>query len=470
MRPRIELRTTTSFSASAWCPSAATSRVGSSTTRYSPAKTRPRAVSSSSGPVEARKPTRPKFTPSTGTPVSRSPWSARSIVPSPPSTTRMSTERRSSAAGLTPCFSASSSPKRSSTPEAPATLRSRSSAGPIVCGFPWVTTAARRTALDDRGPDPLVEVGWELWMLTLDEVEEHLPVPFRAGQPRVYDPDGLASPRERRLGHLAHDAAPHHRIAHHALRRLAAGGLELRLDEHERLPARRGERERRRQRLADADERHVARDELRRERELLERPGVHALDHRHARVGAKPLVELAVADVERDHARRPPLQEDVGEPARRGADVEAVETGDIDPERVERVTQLLATARDELRRRGDGELSVLLDLHAGLRVPGHAAGEDERLRLSSRLRQAALDEEDVEALLHLLERRITREPAPSSSPSQLPQEPSTSRPARSSIATSSAGVYPRSECRSSEREPSGRTNVQVASCRPVSWS
>src|SRR5439155_8850142 len=64
---------------------------------------------------------------------------------------------------------------------------------------------------------------------------------------------------------------------------LAAGGLELRLDEHERLPAGRGERERRRQRLADADERHVARDELRGERKLLERPCVHALERSEER-------------------------------------------------------------------------------------------------------------------------------------------------------------------------------------------
>src|SRR5437763_15629380 len=262
MRPRIELSTTTSFSAVAPRPSASTSSVGSSITRYSPAKTRPRAVSSSSGPVEARNPTRPKFTPSTGTPVSRKPWSARSIVPSPPSTTTRSAERRSSLDGVTPCFSASSSPNTSSTPDAAETFRSRSSAGPMVCGLPWVTTAARRTALGDRGPDPLVEVGWELWMLTLDEVEEHLPVPLRTGQPGVYDPGGRASPRERRLGHFAHDAPPHLRIPYPALRRLSASGLHLRLDEHECLPAGRGERERRRQRLADADEGDVARDEL----------------------------------------------------------------------------------------------------------------------------------------------------------------------------------------------------------------
>ena len=52
---------------------------------------------------------------------------------------------------------------------------------------------------------------------------------------------------------IADDAAPRH---------LLAAGLELRLDEHERLPARLRERRARRQRDPDADERDVADDEI----------------------------------------------------------------------------------------------------------------------------------------------------------------------------------------------------------------
>ena len=70
----------------------------------------------------------------------------------------------------------------------------------------------------------------------------------------------------------------------------------------------------------------------------------------------------------------------------------------IDSERVEPVRELLPAARDVRRRLLDGELGVLVDLLARLVVAGHEAGEDERLRLRARLREAALDEHDVEAL------------------------------------------------------------------------
>ena len=51
-------------------------------------------------------------------------------------------------------------------------------------------------------------------------------------------------------------------------------------------------------------------------------PRVDALDHRDPRIVAQPVVELAVGDVERDHARCAALQQAVGEAAGRGADVE----------------------------------------------------------------------------------------------------------------------------------------------------
>ena len=47
----------------------------------------------------------------------------------------------------------------------------------------------------------------------------------------------------------------------------------------------------------------------------------------------------------------------------------------------------------------DHELDVLVQLLAGLRVPRHEPGEDERLGLRAALRQPTLDEQDVEALL-----------------------------------------------------------------------
>src|SRR5262249_45542507 len=108
----------------------------------------------------------------------------------------------------------------------------------------------------------------------------------------------------------------------------------------------------------------------------------------------------AVTDVERDHARRATLEEDVSEAAGRSAHVGAVEVGRIDAEPVESVCELLAAARDVRRRTVDRELCVLLHLLTRLVEAVDEAGENERLGLRPRLGEPALHEEDVEALLH----------------------------------------------------------------------
>ena len=177
--------------------------------------------------------------------------------------------------------------------------------------------------------------------------------PFGPGRPESTTPATSASHAEGRLGDSReHSSARLGSRDDAALADLAAPGLELRLDEHERLPAR--------ARRAGAPAAAPSRREMnetsqatssRRERQLGQLAGVHALEHGHARVVAQPRVQLAVADVERDHARGAALEQDVGEPARRGADVEAVEPGRVDAERVERVRELLAAARDVPRRR-----------------------------------------------------------------------------------------------------------------------
>ena len=111
-------------------------------------------------------------------------------------------------------------------------------------------------------------------------------------------------------------------------------------------------------------------------------------------------MQLAVADVERDHARGAALEEHVGEAARRRADVEAVEPRGVDA-RSHRARS--RASRRRARRTAavsvDHELDVFVHLLAGLRVPRHEAGEDERLGLRAALRQPTLDEQDVEALL-----------------------------------------------------------------------
>ena len=236
-------------------------------------------------------------------------------------------------------------------------------------------------------------------MRSVDEVEDELAVSLRSGKAGVYDPARLAPFGDQRHGDLVDHAGLHGRVANDTLRRLGPPGLELRLDQHERLPTRRGEPQGGRQREADGDERDVARHELGRERQLGERAGIHTLEHGHPCVAPHAIVELAVADVEGDHTRCASLEQNVGEPAGRRADVEAVEPVDVDAEQVECVCELVPGARDVRRRRNHLELDVRRDLLARLGVSGDETCEHERLGLRARLGEPALDEHHVKPLL-----------------------------------------------------------------------
>jgi hypothetical protein len=119
---------------------------------------------------------------------------------------------------------------------------------------------------------------------------------------------------------------------------------------------------------------------------------------------AEARMELAVADVEGDHARGAGLKETIREAARRGPDVEAVLAAHIELEGGESVSELLPAARDEARPRLDLERGRLVELLACLRVSPDAAREHERLRLRTGLGQAALDEQHVQPLLRHSER------------------------------------------------------------------
>src|SRR5215210_180784 len=140
--------------------------------------------------------------------------------------------------------------------------RTRSTASPSRSARPCGTIVARRTGSANCCGDPAVDVVGKARLLTLNQVKDELPVALRPGQARVYDPDELPSPGERSGDDLANDPPLHGSVSHDTPRPLAATGLELRLDEDERLPARCGEPQDRRQRELDADERNVAGDDL----------------------------------------------------------------------------------------------------------------------------------------------------------------------------------------------------------------
>ena len=106
-----------------------------------------------------------------------------------------------------------------------------------------------------------------------------------------------------------------------------------------------------------------------------DRAGVRALDHGHPRVRAQAVVELAVGDVERRDVLRSALQQAVGEAAGGGADVQRVAAGDVDLQRVERVGELDAAARDVGRRAVDVELDLRVDELPGLLRPAPSRAE-----------------------------------------------------------------------------------------------
>ena len=188
-------------------------------------------------------------------------------------------------------------------------------------------------------------------MPSITEVEEALAVSLRAAKRGLGLAEDLAPGRGERA-YLDEHAPVHLGVAHDtALADVGPAGLELRLDEDERAPAGRRAGERRRQRLGEPDERDVAGDERRSERQVLRThaPDVRPLEHGHARVGAKLRMELTVPDVESADTGGACLQETVGEAARRGADVEAVLAGDVDAESLERAGELLPAPGDEAR-------------------------------------------------------------------------------------------------------------------------
>jgi hypothetical protein len=121
-----------------------------------------------------------------------------------------------------------------------------------------------------------------------------------------------------------------------------------------------------------------------------------------ARVVAKRPVDLPVTDVERDDARRAAFEQDVGEAAGGGADVERLASLDGNAEGVERVRELDAAAPDvRMVWRDQRDLGGRVDLRAGfgLRAPVDAdlSGKDQRARPLARRRQATFDDELVQA-------------------------------------------------------------------------
>ncbi len=188
---------------------------------------------------------------------------------------------------------------------------------------------------------------------------------------------------------------------------IPAAGFELRFHQRDDLAARRDQRRQDRENVAERDERHVdadARDRRAEIRQIARRgvPRVDVLDHRDPRVAADLPVQLAVADVERDHPRGAALQPDIGKTTGGGADIKGHDAGRLNAERLECERELHAAAADPgMIRADDADVRIDGDHGAGLggavTIDIDLAGHDQRARLFPRFDQPTLDEQGVES-------------------------------------------------------------------------
>lgn len=135
---------------------------------------------------------------------------------------------------------------------------------------------------------------------------------------------------------------------HAALAYAAAPDLELGLDQRHQNCTRRRERKRRWQHYLETDEARVANHEPNRLGHVLgcQITRVEAFEHDYAPVLTEPPVELTASNIDGVDTRRAALQQHVGEPARRSADVEANTVVRVEVELIESIRQLDTASRD----------------------------------------------------------------------------------------------------------------------------
>ena len=128
---------------------------------------------------------------------------------------------------------------------------------------------------------------------------------------------------------------------------------------------------------------------------------IGVLDCDHRAVRAQAGMQLAVTDVDRDHLPCATGEQNMGESAGRGADVEADRAPGIEAEMIERGGKLHPAARDPGVGRLRAQHGVGGNLVGGLAdrdiVGDDPAGRDGGLRLGPALEQAALDQQAIGA-------------------------------------------------------------------------
>ena len=282
---------------------------GSSSVSNSPANARSKSASSPSGSSVARKPTSPKLTANTGTPVPAYSRSAVRIVPSPPITTQRSTSRASGASTTMPAPAASPCLRVSLGVEA------QRHAGALRRGD---QRGQRRRGV---GGAPVREHGGDAGHGSTSRTAASRSSSARRPRPARRTSRGCRPARAARTtrsrartrrGARAAAATPSS-----ASRRSAGSRTTPPLPTRSRPTSNCGltitsasnrvrrARQHRRQHLRQRDERDVGDDQVRpvRQRAALERARVDPLEHRDARIVAQRQRQLPVGDVERDHVR-----------------------------------------------------------------------------------------------------------------------------------------------------------------------
>lgn len=181
-------------------------------------------------------------------------------------------------------------------------------------------------------------------------MDEELPIPVGAGD-RGGDGSDSADARALQRGYRLLDRPlVDFRVTHHtALADKILANLELRFHQQNPVGAVRAEGAQWFGDDPDRDERQVGEDDIKRRTEQLGigMADIGALDDLDPIVAPQAMVELAVADVERNDAVRSPLQETVGEPSGRSTYIDGAPSAYRDGELLDGVIELVPTPSDE---------------------------------------------------------------------------------------------------------------------------
>ena len=219
-----------------------------------------------------------------------------------------------------------------------------------------------------------------------------MPLPPRIGE--AITPSTVQPCSSTNSPHLFHSFPPIGFAPHDtAFADRRAAGLELRLDQGHEPGARSGQAKRSGQRQGQADEAHIGDDRRHRLANhcAVERSGVGALQGDDLGVGPELGMELAPADIHGIDFGRAPGDQDVGEAAGRGADVERHPPLGVEAERIERRREFEAApgnigagvgADGQLGASGDEDTRLRLGLarHADAAAPDQVGGLGARRR------------------------------------------------------------------------------------------